>query len=703
MSQLATSGDDLKIWDTLTYQPVHQYSIPTHPGSSINYPIISNCWSSDTSCVASIVKGKDRIVLNYSKNNKYTSQELTTQGVSAPSVLRFPKTTQKNLMISEGSSLYVYDIAKSKVKKSFSLKSNITGFAVNHCDAYIAAGCADGSLSLVTMASNQISTPMVAPKCQGQKVTSVKYSNIKPSFLGTSCESGVISFWDCNSNKNLFNLSPHCAPVTAITFSPINDTLALSVGLDKKLVCCDTKTKKMIMSIQCENPLTAADFDIDGVSMAVGTSRGKVLVYDLRSPKTPIKTFTAHNTSVSSMVFKHKVDKKAVAQVMSVVKSRPKLSQQKSTPSLRTVQEESKENTEPTSVNANMELEKVETDGTDGEVFEKADENMFTKEDSMFLSTNKRESLSSQLFSPLRDADTSFPGSQVGFSNNKEPRRVSEVRLSSDGLFSPLREANSPTSSIGSFNSNRKTPYSSFTTPTMSPLTSIREESTNPAGSHAKPLNITRETFKPPEKLSLEKLDEFVKEASAGDKSPVFDREDCLDEGKRSFKLSVEEKKKLVQGSVEEEKSSNIVKPMISHGSRSQPEDFLSVLTAFPDLVLDRGEDQGSHVKIAAARVTERLVNTPDSGVATYQRDYISGVVSEAMEEWCSGVERRLWGLQYSLLRQLQSHQEETRNMMAEFSGVEQMKEELRSLRRENEELRKFFGSAPEGESYRES
>ena len=67
--------------------------------------------------------------------------------------------------------------------------------------------------------------------------------------------------------------------MSAITFSPINDTLALSVGLDKKLVCCDTKTKKIIMSIQCENPLTAADFDIDGVSMAVGTSRGKVSIF----------------------------------------------------------------------------------------------------------------------------------------------------------------------------------------------------------------------------------------------------------------------------------------------------------------------------------------------------------------------------------------------------------------------------------------
>ena len=82
-------------------------------------------------------------------------------------------------MISEGLNLHVYDIAKSKVRKSFSMKSKITSFAVNHCDAYIAAGCSDGSLNLVTLASNQLSSPMVAPKCAGQKVTSVKYSSVK--------------------------------------------------------------------------------------------------------------------------------------------------------------------------------------------------------------------------------------------------------------------------------------------------------------------------------------------------------------------------------------------------------------------------------------------------------------------------------------------------------------------------------------------
>ena len=94
------------------------------------------------------------------------------------------------------------------------------------------------------------------------------------------------------------------------------------------------------------------------------------------------------------------------------------------------------------------------------------------------------------------------------------------------------------------------------------------------------------------------------------------------------------------------------------------------------------------------------MTTTPDAGVATFQRDYIRGVVSEAMDEWCSGVERRLWGLQYSLLRQLQQHQEETKAMIAESSGMGEMREDLS---RENMELRKFFGAEQEEGRRRDS
>ena len=90
------------------------------------------------------------------------------------------------------------------------------------------------------------------------------------------------------------------------------------------------------------------------------------------------------------------------------------------------------------------------------------------------------------------------------------------------------------------------------------------------------------------------------------------------------------------------------------------------------------------------------------SGPSSFQKDFVSTAVSNAMEDWCEGVERRLWGLQYSLLRQLQQHQEATVALVSEFTGLGEMKEELVRLRKENQELRKFFTSDT-GENFREN
>ena len=86
------------------------------------------------------------------------------------------------MIVSSESSIHQYDLSRQKVSKSFSLKSRVNAVAVNYCDAYIAAGCVDGAIQLVTVATNQVSAPMVTPKCVGHKITSVKYNTIKVGY-----------------------------------------------------------------------------------------------------------------------------------------------------------------------------------------------------------------------------------------------------------------------------------------------------------------------------------------------------------------------------------------------------------------------------------------------------------------------------------------------------------------------------------------
>ena len=45
------------------------------------------------------------------------------------------------------------------------------------------------------------------------------------------------------------------------------------------------------------------------------------------------------------------------------------------------------------------------------------------------------------------------------------------------------------------------------------------------------------------------------------------------------------------------------------------------------------------------------------SGADGFNRRYLEEVVSEAMEDWCGGVEQRILNMHYSLIRILQQHQ----------------------------------------------
>ena len=61
--------------------------------------------------------------------------------------------------------------------------------------------------------------------------------------------------------------------------------------------------------MQAESPLTSISFMQDGAAFAVGTTRGKIYLYDLRSGSTPLHSTVAHKTTVQSVSFQlpHKV------------------------------------------------------------------------------------------------------------------------------------------------------------------------------------------------------------------------------------------------------------------------------------------------------------------------------------------------------------------------------------------------------------
>jgi len=240
---LVSVGNDFRVWETSDYSQLYSY-VPEKKSGPVG--IYCTSWSTDTSAVASFIKDESKILLTYYKTEKYFTHEICIQGVNNLSYLQFPRTSQNHLYLASKNELHYYDLGRSKSRKSFSLKSDISCLVSNKSDSYVAVGCKNGAIVLLTTVSNQLSQPFTAKGCAGQHITMLRYSPVKTGLLGASCESGVLSFWDCNANKNIFNISDHLAPCTSFAFSPLNDSLAVSCGLDKKLICHDTNSKKSV-------------------------------------------------------------------------------------------------------------------------------------------------------------------------------------------------------------------------------------------------------------------------------------------------------------------------------------------------------------------------------------------------------------------------------------------------------------------------
>lgn len=60
---------------------------------------------------------------------------------------------------------------------------------------------------------------------------------------------------------------------------------------------------------QVESPLTAIDFTPDGAGLVVGSTQGRIYMYDLRNLSAPVKITTAHKTSVTCIRFQNSTSK----------------------------------------------------------------------------------------------------------------------------------------------------------------------------------------------------------------------------------------------------------------------------------------------------------------------------------------------------------------------------------------------------------
>jgi protein NEDD1 len=153
---------------------------------------------------------------------------------------------------------------------------------------------------------------------------SLRFSSLVPAMLAAGTSAGDLLLWahvgGASAAADACYRVPQChrAACTGVAFSPANRLLMCSAGLDRRLVFCDVEQRSVVRELVAVASLTAVAFRADGYTVAVGTSTGSVLLYDLRgTADTPIAKLPAHSPfACNSLAFLTPEDPALLAAVL---------------------------------------------------------------------------------------------------------------------------------------------------------------------------------------------------------------------------------------------------------------------------------------------------------------------------------------------------------------------------------------------------
>ncbi|CAH2054065.1 unnamed protein product [Thlaspi arvense] len=188
------------------------------------------------------------------------------------------------------------ELRKLCIKNLKGHTSTITGVMYNCKDDNLASISVDGDLIVHNLRSGEGATELKDPNGQVLKV--LDYSRFSRHLLLTAGDDGTVHLWDTTGrNPKMSWLKQHSAPTAGVCFSPSNDKIIASVGLDKKLYTYDSGSKRPSSCIPYETPFSSLAFGDNGHILAAGTGNGRIVFYDVRGKPQPFTVLHAYSSS----------------------------------------------------------------------------------------------------------------------------------------------------------------------------------------------------------------------------------------------------------------------------------------------------------------------------------------------------------------------------------------------------------------------
>lgn len=305
---LATAGEDLRLW---SMPNLNRYSVKGPPtGNSIRY-----CTCSNNGQMIAYANEGHGINISSLQSENTTIWDIPTS--CEQSSVAFSNSSR--FLVSGGKDCIVnmWDIKSRCVRRTFRDQINPVSYCVfNFNDKIVASSSDQGEIVLTDVSSGLASEPLLG--VDTQTINCLQYSHFTHNLLASASRSGAVALWDSNDRKLLRTFTEHNLSSTCLSFSPLNDMLLSSTGLDKRIIFYDVCYKKIVKTINTEEPLTCCDFLHDGTTVAVGSVSGHIFLFDLRHGATPLKVIPAHRSAVRSLSFqklmKEKPSKRQLSQ-----------------------------------------------------------------------------------------------------------------------------------------------------------------------------------------------------------------------------------------------------------------------------------------------------------------------------------------------------------------------------------------------------
>ncbi|KAM6321474.1 protein NEDD1 [Aegotheles albertisi] len=655
--RFASSGDDVKIWDSSSLTVLEQFS--PHPPP---HPVSSLCWASNNRYLATASAGGDKIVVSSCKSKPLSLFEIA-EGAKQTCV---SLNSSSSYIVSGGldNTVNIWDLKSRKVYRSLKdHKDEVTCVTYNWNDCYIASGSLSGEIILHNVTTNLSSTPF--GHGSRQPIRHLKYSSFKKSLLGSVSDSGNVTLWDVNSQNAYHNFeSTHKAPASEICFSPVNKLLLVTVGLDKRFILYDTSSKKLLTTIVADFPLTTVDFMPDGTTLAIGCSRGIICQYDLRQLTSPVKTVTAHKGCV-----------KCIRLQFSSTFSKSNLTGSSNKPVSKKVE-----------VKAGTNLGGIQNTG----IKNVASQASTTVLSHLALSNENKggDILQEKTGFPHSSSLDVIPSKETDHAKSADLNNFGDLGRNSLDVFSPVREGKFLNTEIDKASFIFLQSYL-LSLDFLPQLTTALPVKRNPAGGIAQGIRSS------------------PLHALVG--SPIKEDEDHVETDTKKINLGKQESKEVLKqlskSSSSSAESVTLSSPPSSTAVKAPDtnEKLVKNIQAHPayDLPVNGTTSIGPKITSAvtagvANSLSEKIVETigsnrPNAPLTSIQINFIQNMIQETMDDFREACHRDIVNLQVEMIKQFHMQLNEIHALLERYSVNENLVAEIERLREENKRLKTHF------------